>query len=219
VKAVRSYMNEEISAFQFDGALTKARNATDDKTPQTIARCFWFHYDDCKDHKMVASKEEWDFFNRLLLLLESGGEIETVRSCRQWRLLQAVAALFFLTFLLIAVQTGWGDHLIGFALPFGPPSLLLAWLNSRRRNNQIHPRERALAPFPSVSSLLAVRRRVRSFARRLYPKAIAGRRIRDPIIYYLMWIQWSIAWCMFSPVVLFFQMLPEPDLEIRIRMS
>jgi len=76
----------------------------------------------------------------------------------------------------------------------------------------------ALTPFPSLSSLLAVRRRAGGFIRRRYPKAVVGRRIRDPIIEKLMWVPWSIAWCMFSPVALFFQMLPERESETRIKM-
>lgn len=218
VKAIRSYMSEGITAFQFDDALTEASNATEDKTARTIAKALWFHYDDCKDHKIVASKEEWDYLNRLLLLLASDGELETVRSSRKWQPLQAVAALLLLAFLLIAVRVGWGEHLIAYALPFGPASMLLAWLNSHRRRSHIQALESALTPFPSTSSLLAVRRRVGGFARSRYPKAIVGRRIRDPIIDKLMWVPWSIAWCMFSPVALFFQMLPATEEETRIRM-
>ncbi len=218
-KAIRAYMREEITAFQFDDALTEASNATDDKTVQTVGRALWFHYDDCRDHKIVACKEEWDYFNRLLLLLESDGEMETVKSWSEWHPLQGAAALLFLAFLLIAIRVGFGEHLFAYALPFGPPSMLLAWLNSRRRKKTIRTAEIALTPFPSVSSLLAARRRVGGFMKHRYPKAIVGRRIRNPIIDKLMWVPWSIAWCMFSPVALFFQMLPERESETRIKMT
>lgn len=216
-RAIRSYLDEEISAFKFDEALAQASNATEDRTVQTVARALWFLYDDCKDHKIVASKEEWDYFNRLLLLIESGGEMETVRSWRKWHPFQAVAAVLFLTFLLIAVRVGWGEHLIAYALPFGPASMLLAWLNSRRYRKEVHAIASALTPFPSVGNLLAIRRHVSGFGRHRYPKAIVARRIRDPIIDRLMWVPWSLAWCMFSPVALFLQMLPNRDSEIRIQ--
>ena len=96
--------------------------------------------------------------------------------------------------------------------------MLLAWLNSRRRMQTTNTAEIALAPFPSISSLLSVRRRVGGFAKIRYPKAIAGRRIRDPIIEKMMWVLWSVEWCLFSPVVLFFQMWPWSKLEMRIEM-
>ncbi len=217
-KAIRAYMREEITAFQFDDALTEASHATDDKTVQEVGQALWFYYDDCKDHKIVACKAEWDYFNRLLLLLESDGEIETVKAWREWHPLQGVAALLFVVFLLIAVRAGFGKHLFADALPFGPPSMLLAWFSSRRRRKTICANEIALTPFPTVSSLLAVRRRVGGFMKHRYPKAIIGRRIRNSVIDKLMWVPWSIAWCMFSPVALFFQMLPTRDSETRIKM-
>lgn len=211
-------MNEEMTAFQFDDALTEASSATPDKTVQSIGRALWCHYDDCKDHKIVASKEEWDYFNRLLLLLESEAELQTTKSWREWHPLQAVAALLLLLFLVIASRVGFGEHLFAYALPFGPPSMLLAWLNSRRQRKTSSTAETALTPFPTVRSLLAVRRRVGGFVKHRYPKRIVSRRIRDPLIDKLMWVLWSIAWCMFSPVALFFQMLPGRGCETRVTM-
>ena len=218
-QAIRSYMNEETSAFQFDDALGKASSGTGDKTVRVIGRALWFHYDDCKDHKIVASKEEWDYFSRLLLVLESDGEMETTKSWREWHPLQGVAALLLLLFLVIAFREGFGEHLLAYALPFGPPSMLLAWLNSRRRRKTTSMEASALTPFSTFGSLLAVRRKVGGFMKRRYPKAIGSRRIRDPIIDKLMWVPWSIAWSMFSPVALFFQMLPGRECETRITMS
>jgi hypothetical protein len=217
-KAIRSYMNEESTAFQFDEALFEASTGTNDKTVQTVRRALWFYYDDCKDHKIVATKEVWDYFNRLLLLLQSDGEMETVKSWRKWHPLQGVAALLFLGFAVIAFRVGFGQHLFAYALPFGPPSMLIAWFNSRRRRQTVTTFETALTPFPSVSSLLAARRRAGGFMRRRYPKTFVGRTIRDPIIDKLMWVPWSIAWCMFSPVALSFQMLRGRNLETRIKM-
>lgn len=217
-KAIRSYMNEESTAFQFDEALFDASTGTNDKTVQSVRRALWFFYDDCKDHKIVATKEVWDYFNRVLLLLESDGEMETVRSWRQWHPLQGVAALLFLAFTSIAIRVGFGQHLFAYALPLGPPSMLIAWLNARRRRKTVSTSQTALTPFPSVRSLLAARRRSGGFMRRRYPQAVDGRRIRDPIIDKLMWVPWSIAWCMFSPVALLVQMLPERESETRITM-
>lgn len=217
-KAIRSYMNEEITAFQFDDVLDRPMDATTDGTVQATRLALWFYYDDCTDHRIVASKGEWDYFNRLLVLLASDGEIETVKRWWQWHLGQALAASLVLIFVFIGVRVGFGTHLIAYALPFGPASMLLAWLNSRRRRRTVSALQAALAPFPSVSSLLSVRRTLTGFAKVRYPSAILGRRIRDPITDRLLWVPWAVLWCVFSPVALCFQMLPERESETRIRM-
>ncbi len=215
-EAIRSYMDEGITAFQFDDALTQTSRTTSDETVQTIRKVLWYHYDDCKDHKIVASKQQWDFFNRLLLLLESEGELETGKSWYEWHPLQCVAAFLLLLYIITTYREGLGGHLIGFALPYGPPSMLLAWFNHRRERKNITTAEISLIPFPTFGSLMAVRRRAAGFRKRAYPHAVAGRRIRDGVIEKLMWIQWLFIWCMFAPVALFFQMLPRRRCETSI---
>ncbi len=206
---LRSYMNEEITAFAFDEALSEMIEATSDETVQNIGRALWFLYDDCTDHKVVASKEEWDYYNRLLLLLESDGELAPETPGRRtWRLTQAMAAVLFIGFLAIAFQKGFGPHLMAYALPFGPPSMLLAWIASRQERKAMLRAEIALTPFSSVGNLLGIRRRVRGFARLSYKGAVTKRRIRGPIARVLMRIPGAMIWCLFAPVVLAFQMLP-----------
>ncbi len=217
-EAIRSYMDEKTTAFQFNDTLTEIMYASEDKTVQTIRQALWFHYDDCKDHKIVASKEEWDYFNRLLLLLASDAGIEVVRSWRRWHISQAVAAVCLAWFAYLAARTGFGEHLFALACPFGVVSMALAWFNSRRRKKAIAAIEVAVTPFSSVSTMLSVRRRVTGFVKARYPRAITGRRIRDPIIDKLMWIPWTMVRLMFSPIALFIQMLPERESETRIKM-
>jgi hypothetical protein len=216
VKVIRSYMAEEMTAFQFDDVRTEICSATSDKTVKNIGKTLWFYYDDCKDHKIVASKEVWDLLNRLLLLLESDGELETTKTWREWHPTQCVAALSVFLFVIIAFKVGFGEQLLAYALPFGPLSMLIAWHNAQQRRKTTNPIECALTPFPTMGSLFAVRRLVGGFKKVYYPKSIASRRIRDPIIDNLMWIPRSLAWCMFSPVALFFQALPRKRSEIRI---
>jgi hypothetical protein len=215
-QAIRAFMREEITACQLDDALTEASKATDDKVVQMTVQALWYHYDDFKDHMIVASKVEWDYFNRLLLLLESDGEIETVKSGRIWHPLQALAGVLLLSFIVIAMRAGWGEHLFAYALPFGPPSMALAWLNDRRWRCTHNPIKAALTPFSSISSLLSIRRRVVHFERIRYPNALAGRRIRTPMSDMLMRVPGVMLWCLFSPLVLLLQTLPETASETRI---
>jgi hypothetical protein len=84
-KAIRDYMAERIGAFELADSLHSTARATHDATVKFVHNLMWFHYDDCKDHKVVASKQEWDYFNRLLLLLESEAEVDFVRTRNSWR--------------------------------------------------------------------------------------------------------------------------------------
>jgi hypothetical protein len=176
----------------------------------------WYHYDDFKDHMIVASKVEWDYFNRLLLLLESDGEIEVVKSGRYWHPLQAVAGVLLLAFIFIAVRAGWGEHLFVYALLFGPPSMVLAWLKDRQWRRTHNPIKASLTPFLSMSSLLSARRRVVGFERLRYPNAFVDRRIRTPMSDMLLRVPGLMLWCLFPPLVLLLQTLPETASETRI---
>jgi len=217
-KAVRAFMAEESTAFEFDESLCEIADATQDKTLAMVRSVLWFFYDDVKDHKIVATKEEWDCMNRLLLLLQSDGETEVVKSTTTWSVRQAVAALALIGFCGVAIRTGFGEHLFVYAMPFGVVSMVLAWFDSRERRKTASALEAAITPFPSVSALLSVRRRVAGFARIRYPKAIAGRRIREPFVGGIMLLPSKLMWLMLSPAVLIFQMLPDRKTDVRIRM-
>jgi hypothetical protein len=206
--ALRSYMNEEIAAFAFDDALSRAAEVTKDETVLSVRRALWFHYDDNTNHTLIASKQEWDYFNRLLLLLESDDEFDAGTVGRTWRWSQALAAALFIGFVVIAFREGFGPHLIVYALPFGPPSMLLAWIVSRQKRKATPRLESALTPFSSVGNLLRVRRQVPGFVKLPYRINVSKTEIRAPIVAAMMWIPGTIIWCLFAPVVLAVQMLP-----------
>ena len=71
-KAIRDYMEQRITSFELADSLDCMAHSTGDKTVKLVKKLMWFHYDDLKDHTIVASKQEWDYFNRLLLLLGCG---------------------------------------------------------------------------------------------------------------------------------------------------
>ena len=131
-KAIRDYMAEGISAFELDDSLDCIAHDSRDSTVKFVTKLMWFHYDDCKDHKIVASKQEWDYFNRLLLLLESEAEADFVR-----------------------VRTSWRAEWLDFFHSEKPSAA-----------------ELAVTPFPSISSLLSLRREMKHFVRTRYPRRI-----------------------------------------------
>ena len=216
-EAIRSYMGERLTAFEFHEALTDICGKTDDKTVQHIGRLLWFLYDDITDHKIVASHEEWDYFNRIALLLQSGAELEGTITRRRWSWQNGVAAMAFIGFICAAIHFGWGDHLLIVAIPFGVVSMLLSyWANrSEKPPSRI---EVALTPFPSMASLLAVRRAVTHFSRKKYPSNLRSRTIRSPIAGKIMLLPIKLMWLLFAPIPLLFQMIPLTETTTRIKM-
>jgi hypothetical protein len=177
-KAIRGYMAETITAFQLDRSLFMIADATQDGTVKVVGKQMWFHCDNCKYHKIVASKQTWNYFNRLLLLLESDAEAEFVRTRTSWR---AAWHIFFQA---------------------EEPSFT----------------ELASLPFPSISSLLWLRRKVKVFSRCQYPSGIAKRRIRSVFLEKLLYIPWIVPMLILSPVVLLYRILRCIHLEPRITM-
>ena len=176
--AIRDYMAKKTSAFELDDAMDSLARSTEDGTVGFVRKLMWFHYDDCKDHKIVVTKQEWDYFNRLLLLLESDAEGEFVKT-----------------------RGIWG---IGFRNLF--------------RKDRPSAAEIAITPFPSVSSILSLRRRVAGFTRKRYPRTIAPRRIRSPLEQTLTWILSGMVIVMFSPILFISLLLPLNQYEPRVRL-
>lgn len=60
------------------------------------------------DHKVVASKEEWDYFQRLHLVLKSDVDIVTESGTRHWTVRKAVRAQHFASKIYLRTKTGIG---------------------------------------------------------------------------------------------------------------
>jgi len=212
-RVIRLFTDETITAFAFDEEIHAIRAATADKTVRFIVDQLWFHYDDVQDHLATLSKSEWDYFQRLLLILESQAVIERVHR-RRWTARQIVAALAFAGFAAWAWRSGLGWHLLGLAIPFGPISLLLAsW---RKRADRRDPRELHRAPFASFAELRAVRESAPQFAKQRYPGREVVREIHSPLVSALAHGNAVALWSLASPVILLCQALPEKETQIRV---
>ena len=213
-EALRSYMDDKITAFELDSAMGKVQ--TQDKSARKIRLWLWLHYDDLKDHKVVASKAQWDYFNRLLLLLASDAEIEVVRSCFRWHISQAFAAFGVASCILVIFRAGVGEQLFFWAFPFGAASMIIRRVNSQRRNTNRRSGLDRLAPFPSFSSVRAIRRSVPAFAKTPYRAAIRQRQVRSPIVSKVLWTPWIAIWFAVGPLALLVQSLPESEVATEI---
>lgn len=214
-EVINRYLDEEVTAFKLDESLSEIGARTQDETVKQVVGLLWCHYDDIEDHKVVASKEEWDFFQRLLLVLKSDADIVEETGKRIWTGRQAAAAVCLVLFGLAVARTGFGSHLLVVTSPLGVVSMLLAhWrscVEARRLRDQM-----ALAPFGSVSEMLRRRRKIRNFVKARYPVHLGTRQIRSPVSSALMWLQFGAMWLVFSPVALLLQLRPESKQHWRV---
>lgn len=209
IAATRSFMDSGIGSFRFDEILYEIRKSTNDETVKDVAELLWGHYDDLKDHEIVVSKEEWDYLNRLLLLLESDATLKFNESSSPlcWRNFVAGASLA--CFLVLACHSGFGTHLFLMAIPFGLISMLLSFLGSRAKTRDPIAAKADAVPFASIGNLFAIRRRVSEFSRHRYPHDLKTRRLRSSVAGFMMYIPAAVLWLILSPIVLLRQIFPD----------
>jgi hypothetical protein len=204
ISAFEAYLDDQITAFEFDDRLQQIES--EDRTVNDVIHAAWFHYDDCKDHKVHLSKPEWDYFQRLLLILVSDAELSSSHSSR-WSWDHLIAWLALAVFVGIAVVVGWGWHLTLWAVPFGVVSILIS-IYRRRREPEFEPREVACTPFGSLSQIRWLRRQFPRFQKRKYRVEIGGRKIRSEGEQSFYRAFSYCYWLVFSPLVLLFQGFP-----------
>ncbi|MDT8071186.1 MAG: hypothetical protein ROO76_23770 [Terriglobia bacterium] len=198
-----------------DERLDSFRRFPNDETVELIAADLWGCYDDLKDHKVVATKETWNYFNRVLVLLSSDAELERGgRNEFRWHTGQFLPGICLLLVLGLSVRVGLNLELLEVFIPFGLVSMAISWMN--RRRNICNPAPETY-PFPSFTSLSAVRRRAGFSSKMPWHKPLGSRTIRHPLIAAMMWAPSIAAWLVLSPIILLFQSLPERMRNARLK--
>lgn len=217
VDAIHGYLSERTTAFEFDEEIREIRGASDDPTVAHVASALWYHYDDCKDHTVVLSKEEWDYFHRLILLLKSNAHIEITKR-KRWSFTQLGAAISLVLYGLCLLWLDIGYHLLAVGVVFGTISILLSYCR-RRSIPQLSQHQRVLIPFSSASEMLTVRRSQGGFVKHKYPHHLKSKRIRTRFMDTVLAIQSHAVWLVFAPLVLFFQLFPVTETQTRVKVS
>jgi hypothetical protein len=201
---IRRYLYEQIKAFDLDEALDPFRDS-DDSGVRFVANTMWYHCDDCDDHLIVASKQQWDYFQRLLLLLESNSMVIQERQ-RQWSVTQLFAALLLTACIGLAFCFGVGYHLLVFFIPFGLASIGLSHL--RRPNIEPGPCDEIVTPFSSIRDLRIAYDAARHFKKHQFPRHIEARLIRSPFMSAFWTFHMYVMWAIFAPAPLLVQCAP-----------
>lgn len=218
-KVLRAYMAEEILAFEFDKQTSQIMESTQDK----IVRELWFIlygcFDDLKNHKVVADRKTWQYFHRILLVLESDGEYQKRYSDWYWNWDQILCAALLATLALLLVlvrDVEW----IFLVLVFNTFSIpLVAWISRRRNARDIQRSKWKLqsAPFSSFGNLRYWRKRMVTFKRMPLTPEIEKRKIRSTFLQNV-WLRLSMTlfYLFFSPLMLLFYSFPQRDTRTEI---
>jgi hypothetical protein len=210
---IRSFLASDITAFEFDERLDAYRDC-DDPVVSHVAFAVWYHYDDCVDHFVCLSKPEWDYFQRLLLVLAAPCRVET-QSHWQWSHKQLLAACLLGAFAFFAIEWGWGQQLLVLSIPFGVASIALSFWHHRRATPP-EPYTDVVFPFATFSDL-ATAYRQSGFRKTQYPKQLNDRRIRARLTAAFLQGYNYVLWLIFSPIPLLVQALPEHQTTTRIK--
>lgn len=204
IELFEAYLDDRITAFEFDEKLSDIDSQ--DRTVNELISVAWFYYDDCTDHKVHLSKVDWDFFQRLLLLLRSDAEV-SFTIVRRWGWDHAVAWLALSLFVAEIFLVGWSWHL---PLVAGNLSVAIS-LYRRRKEPAPSPGEMARMPFESLAQMLRLLRRVPEFKKRKYRPEIGDRKIRSEAAEGFLSIGGYLAWLALAPFVLLAQGFPSPE--------
>ena len=210
---IRQFVNEQLTAFEFDDALEPFRDSSD---PIVLfaTEAVWHFYDDCDDHLVALEKPDWDYLQRLLLLLESDCRLERKQS-RLWSWSQFVAAAALIGFIWAALHLGWGRHLLIVSIPFGIVSIAISFLRPAPAQLD-YPLASMICPFATLGDLRSAYESV-AFTKQRYPKQLSNRRIRSQFMETFLWIHMCVVWLILSPFPLAAQTFPRTITDTRAR--
>ena len=217
-RAARNYIVEAIDAFTsgkitsrtFDARLLDDAPKTRDRTVPIVAAELWVFYDDFIDHPARLSKPQWDYVQRLRLVLMSDAEL---CNSGKWRARQpaAFAALVVLGAVAWFHGVDWNFWLVDMFI--GGIAVSAMHLPTLDRSYTLRHR---VIPFESFGEILALRRRVPEFRKQPYPRERPEKPLRGPIWSAVMTLTGMAALSVMAPVTLLICMLP-PLSEIRVK--
>ncbi|MFW6058892.1 MAG: hypothetical protein ACODAQ_01845 [Phycisphaeraceae bacterium] len=203
IATIDAFRDGTIQSELFDAEIMEIE--TNDETVDFVVGQLWHFYDDFIDHPIMVEKLEWDYIERLRLLLASNSEIQFTKY-RQWSLRQPCAWAALGAVGAAAFWTGIGMHLALALLPMGLLVFLLNSWHERELRRRSNAKDLLLTPFASTAELLRVHRNTRTFHKHRYP----GSSKREPLRSgFTTWVITFNGYIMLSPLFLIAYALPE----------
>ena len=157
------------------------------------------------EFKIGMTKAEWDYLQRLLLLLRSDACVRIERR-RWWSGWQPVTAVSFGAYLWVAVEVGWSEKLAAAHVFFGAISMMIGYVQGRPIRAE-RRRETPRAPFESRSQIRTILKRT-GFQKTPYPAKLGRPRAFMLFMRFLQWEQGAVLHLIFVPVMLVAQAWP-----------
>jgi hypothetical protein len=215
ISLLNQYISEEITAFELDEYLTELSYNTNDKTVKIVSNFMWHFYDDVKDHTIVASKEEWDLFQRLVLLLESDEELIEMIS-KKYTIRQMLSLGLLCIFFYAWWKFGYNLKLLITSMLLGGFSIIIsAWKEKEEQGKDDIIRE--IFPFENLHHLMKTRKKITGFKKKKYNRRLRRKSIRNPSMDMFMHLINMLAWLVYSPIVLLFQSMPEKETRVKTK--
>ena len=203
--SIDAYLHGHIRSHDFDRRLQDDVPKTRDRTVLLATTPLWTLYDDFIDHSVNLSKPQWDFVQRLRLVLMSNAELE---SRRRWTPRQPLALLGLLSIAIAAWRTGFDRNFWLIDMTIG--AVTVASLYLPRVSPGKYRDEARLAPFSSVREILTLRRQVSEFHKHRYPSRPAPEPLRGPIWSTIMTATSIAAFTVLAPLPLLLCLLGSP---------
>jgi hypothetical protein len=217
-RAVEDYLFDRATSSELDLQLFPIGEPhlplAEDETLKTAKVRFWACYSDTEDHHIRVDRAGWDYLQRWLLLLRSGGEVEeTTQSHRDWTQLVAISAVA-----LIGLAFYLNPYVAfrGFFPVCATVSGLLYLRRRRRAASFERPNPWPCYPFESLGEIREALRRVPKFRKHKFRRELTDRLFDRPIARISSWIVTFVILFFCSPIVLLAQSRPLTSYERRI---
>ena len=213
-QVVDDFFYDRIKAFEFDNRLLSIKR--EDKTVGYVVDSLWCIYDDCKDHYVNLDKPAWDTVQRLLLLLESEGEI-AIDVRRRWHVSQVLAVL-----MLATIGAAYWLNYVWWIAPVGLGGIVSIVISQWRQRIlywESIPDPFHCWPFSSIDAVHSALVRAPTFRKVRYRPQIASRRIRSKVSSGAVWFQFYMLWMIGSPIALLGQSFPRRISQVHVHQA
>ncbi|MFO0913257.1 MAG: hypothetical protein U0795_09880 [Pirellulales bacterium] len=218
-RLLRQVLDGRLDGTEFDHELNSHQLGTDPILPIFIDQLL----DVCVDSTALEkngrtsiqlNKRDWDYLQRLLLLLEADCQLET-HSERYWSSTQLVAAGAIIGLAVVTSIWGW-NGLAWVWIPCGLLSMCLEWILSRTTRSR-SAYQSIIEPFASIGDLRTAYESTR-FTKQKYRGPTPARHA-DPnylpmAIGYLLI---GVFWLALGPIILAIQIAPRTAVTIQAR--
>lgn len=218
-RLIRQVLDGQLDGSEFDHQLSSHQLGADPILPIFIDQLL----DVCVDSTALEKngrtsiqldKRNWDYLQRLLLLLEADCQLET-HSQRYWSMTQLVAAGAIIGLTIVAGIWGW-NGLAWAWIPCGLLSMGLERILSRttRSRSAYHA---IIEPFASIGDLRTAYESTRFTKQKYQGPTPAGHANPNYLLMVIGYLLIGVFWLALGPVILAIQIAPRTEFTIQAR--